>query len=42
LKKLYDLSKLPGGRDVELVTLKFLNYRIKDKVMQEAQADYGT
>lgn len=36
-----ELSKLLGGREVDLVTPKFLNYRIKDKVMQEAQVAYG-
>jgi uncharacterized protein len=36
-----ELSKLLGGREVDLVTPKFLNHRIKDKVMREAQVAYG-
>jgi len=36
-----ELSKLFGGRDVDLVTPKFLNHRIKDKVMKEARVAYG-
>lgn len=37
-----DLSKLLGGRNVDLVTPKFLNYRIRGKIMKEATAVYGT
>jgi predicted nucleotidyltransferase len=36
-----DLSKLLGGRDVDLVTPKFLNHRIKDRVLREARVIYG-
>ena len=35
-----DLSKLMGGREVDLVTPKFLNYRIRDRVLKEAQVAY--
>ena len=37
-----DLSKLLGGREVDLVTPKFLNHRIKDRVLNEARVAYGT
>ncbi len=36
-----DLSKLLGGREVDLVTPKFLNHRIKDRVFMEARVAYG-
>jgi len=36
-----ELSTLLGGREVDLVTPKFLNDRIKDKVMKEAQVAYA-
>jgi len=36
-----DLSKLLGGREVDLVTPKFLNHRIKDRVLMEARVAYG-
>jgi predicted nucleotidyltransferase len=36
-----DLSKLLGGREVDLVTPKFLNHRIKDRVLREARVVYG-
>ena len=36
-----DLSKLLGGREVDLVTPKFLNHRIRERVLQEAQVAYG-
>lgn len=36
-----DLSKLMGGREVDLVTPKFLNYRIRDRVLKEAKVAYG-
>lgn len=36
-----DLSKLLGGREVDLVTPKFLNHRIKDRVLGEATVAYG-
>lgn len=36
-----ELSRLLGGREVDLVTPKFLNHRIKDRVMKEAQVAYG-
>jgi hypothetical protein len=35
------LSRLLGGREVDLVTPKFLNDRIKDKVLKEASVVYG-
>ena len=37
-----DLSKLLGGREVDLVTPKFLNHRIKDRVLNEARVAYVT
>lgn len=36
-----DLSKLLDGREVDLVTPKFLNHRIKDRVLREATVVYG-
>ena len=36
-----DLSKLLGGREVDLVTPKFLNHRIKDRILKEARVAYG-
>jgi len=36
-----DLSKLLGGREVDLVTPKFLNHRIKNRVLKEARVAYG-
>ncbi|HET9589680.1 MAG TPA: nucleotidyltransferase family protein [Anaerolineales bacterium] len=36
-----DLSRLLGGREVDLVTPKFLNHRIKDRVLKEARVAYG-
>jgi predicted nucleotidyltransferase len=36
-----ELSKLPGGREVDLVTPKFLNHRIRDRVLKEARVAYG-
>lgn len=35
-----ELSALLGGREVDLVTPKFLNHRIKDRVLKEAQVAY--
>lgn len=35
-----ELSSLLGGREVDLVTQKFLNHRIKDRVLKEAQVAY--
>jgi predicted nucleotidyltransferase len=35
-----NLSKLLGGREVDLVTPKFLNHRIKDRVLKEAKVVY--
>lgn len=37
-----ELSKLLGGRDVDLVTPKFLNHRIRDRVLQEARVAYDS
>jgi len=36
-----ELSSLLGNREVDLVTPKFLNHRIKDKVLKEARVAYG-
>lgn len=36
-----ELSLLFGGRSVDLVTAKFLNKRIRDKVIAEAAVQYG-
>src|SRR5574341_1336735 len=36
-----ELSKLLGGREVDLVTPKFLNRRIRAKVMKEATVAYA-
>jgi len=35
-----ELSVLLGGRTVDLVTPKFLNYRIRDRVLREAKVQY--
>ena len=35
-----DLSELLGGRRVDLVTPKFLNRRIRDRVLAEAEDQY--
>ena len=36
-----ELSELLGGREVDLVTPKFLNDRIKERVLKEASVVYG-
>jgi hypothetical protein len=36
-----ELSSLLGGRGVDLVTPKFLNHRIKDRVLKEARGAYA-
>jgi len=36
-----ELSILFGGREVDLVTPKFLNHRIRDRVLKEARVAYG-
>lgn len=36
-----ELSALLGGREVDLVTPKFLNRRIREKVLHEAQVQYA-
>ena len=36
-----DLSVLLGGRTVDLATPKFLNYRIRERVLQEAEVQYA-
>lgn len=36
-----ELSKLFGGRKVDLVTRQFLNHRIRKKVLQQAEVQYG-
>ncbi len=36
-----ELSKLFGGRRVDLVTRKALNHRIRDMVLQEAEVQYA-
>lgn len=35
-----ELSKLFGGRSIDLVTAKFLNHRIRDRVLNTAQVLY--
>ena len=37
-----ELSRLLGGREVDLVTPKFLNHRIKERILKEAKVVYGT
>ena len=43
--RLYDieqeLSDLVGGRRVDMVTPKFLNHRIRDRVLGEAEVQYA-
>jgi predicted nucleotidyltransferase len=36
-----ELSKLLGGRRVDLVTPKFLNERIRDRVLGDAEVQYA-
>jgi hypothetical protein len=36
-----ELSGLLGGREVDLVTPKFLNHRIRDRVLKEARVVYA-
>jgi len=36
-----ELSDLLGGRQVDLVTEKFLNRRIRDRVLAEAEVQYA-
>lgn len=36
-----ELSELFGGRPVDLVTPRFLNHRIRDRVLAEAQTQYA-
>jgi hypothetical protein len=35
-----ELSKIFGGRAIDLVTPRFLNHRIRDRVLAEAQTAY--
>ena len=35
-----ELSELLGGREVDLVTPKFLNHRIRDRVLADAEVQY--
>jgi uncharacterized protein len=37
-----ELSALLGGREVDLVTPKFLNHRIRSQVIKEAALQYAT
>jgi len=37
-----ELSALLGGREVDLVTPKFLNRRIRNQVLREAKVQYAT
>jgi hypothetical protein len=37
-----ELSALLGGREVDLVTPKFLNRRIRHQVLKEARVQYAT
>jgi len=36
-----ELSELFGGRPVDLVTARFLNRRIRDRILAEAQTQYA-
>jgi predicted nucleotidyltransferase len=36
-----ELSHLAGGRKIDLVTPKFLNRRIRDRVLEEAEVQYA-
>ncbi len=36
-----ELSNLLGGRKVDLITPKFLNRRIRDRVLASAEVQYG-
>ena len=36
-----ELSALFGGRKLDLVTPKFLNHRIRDRVLADAEVHYG-
>jgi len=36
-----ELSQLFGGRPVDLVTPRFLNHRIRDRILAEAQTQYA-
>ncbi len=36
-----ELSELLGGRKVDLVTPRFLNHRIRDQILSEAQVQYA-
>jgi predicted nucleotidyltransferase len=36
-----ELSELFGGRSVDLVTPRFLNRRIRDRILAEAQTQYA-
>lgn len=36
-----DLSTLLGGRTVDLVTTKFLNHRMRDRILAEAETCYA-
>jgi len=36
-----ELSALLGGREVDLVTPKFLNHRIRNQVLKEAKVQYA-
>lgn len=35
-----EISQLFDGREIDLVTLKFLNYQIKDKILAEMEVYY--
>jgi predicted nucleotidyltransferase len=36
-----ELSRLFGGRRIDLVTPKFLNWRIRDRVLEDAEVQYA-
>ncbi len=36
-----ELSALLGGREIDLITPKFLNHRIRDRVLAEAEVLYA-
>ena len=37
----YELSQLLGQRKIDLVTPKFLNHRIRDQVLSQAEVQYA-
>ena len=37
-----ELSELFGGRKVDLINAKYLNWRLRDRVLAEAEVQYAT